>query len=72
MRLMVLSMLQNRICFHQAIDPIYDEGVARFPWEYRDRYHFPTKEMGSLFPAGFSGGCSLLIEGLNPPCHTGF
>lgn len=63
---------QNSYYFHLAIDPIYGEEAARFPWDNRGRCRFPAKEMGVLFPASFAGGCSLLIETENSPCHTGF
>ena len=67
-----IESAQNSYYYHLAIDPIYGEEAARFPWGNRDRCRFPAKEMGVLFPASFAGGCSLLIETENPPCHTGF
>ena len=67
-----IESAQNSYYFHLAIDPIYGEEAARFPWGNRGRCRFPAKEMGVLFPASFAGGRSLLIETENPPCHTGF
>lgn len=44
-----IESAQNSYYFHLAIDPIYGEEAARFPWGNRGRCRFPAKEMGFCF-----------------------
>ena len=44
---------QNSYYFHLAIDPIYGEEAARFPWDNRGRCRFPAKEMGVFVSSEF-------------------